>query len=60
MSRDPQVAIADILAAIAGIHEAIGAADFAAYQQSRPLRSPVEREIGTALQRIAAHLDPGP
>ena len=52
---DPAVYLRDILAAIEGIKDAVGNADFGAYQRSRMLRRTVEREteiISEASRRI--------
>jgi uncharacterized protein with HEPN domain len=43
--RDAEIALNDILGAIAGVREAVGSADFATYAARRPLRRAVEREI---------------
>jgi uncharacterized protein with HEPN domain len=45
MAADPRVCLHDILNAIAGAREAIGAADFSTYRRRRPMRRAVEREI---------------
>jgi len=45
MAADPRVCLHDILNAIAGAREAIGAADFPTYCRRRPMRRAVEREI---------------
>jgi uncharacterized protein with HEPN domain len=45
MIADPRVCLHDILNAIAGAREAIGDADFASYQERRPVKRAVEREI---------------
>ena len=45
MAADPRVCLHDILNAIAGAREAIGAADFATYRARRPMRRAVEREV---------------
>lgn len=45
MPADSRVCLHDILAAIAGARDAIGDANFGTYQQRRPMRRAVEREI---------------